>query len=69
MECVADAPTDSGKSGAAVFAENEDGFYIYSVWIILSPFPSPLLLLESHNKWGKTRLIAPRLSADSVLGP
>jgi hypothetical protein len=45
MECVADAPTDSGKSGAAVFAENEDGFYIYSVWIILSPFPSPLLLL------------------------
>jgi hypothetical protein len=28
MECVADAPTDSGKSGAAVFAENEDGFYL-----------------------------------------
>lgn len=33
MECAADAPTDSGKSGAVGFAENEDGlFFLLSIY-------------------------------------
>lgn len=72
MECVADAPTDSGKSGAVGLRRTKTVFYS-AFYLRLHLVLLLLLRLRDQTtsdwwpRWGKRRTITSRLSATVVL--